>query len=45
MLNSVKSNDVVMEVMKNLLDFCGKVMVDNLCIGHLVEQVPFYLSL
>ncbi|XP_064405270.1 sister chromatid cohesion protein PDS5 homolog B-B-like [Halichondria panicea] len=39
MLNSVKSNDVVMEVMKNLLDFCGKVMVDNLCIGHLVEQV------
>ncbi len=42
MLNSVKTNDVVMEVMKNLLDFCGRVMVDNLCVEHLIEQVLFY---
>ncbi len=39
MLNKVNGNELVLGVMKNLLDFSGKVMFDGACVAFLVQQV------
>ncbi len=42
MLNKMNGNEQVLEVIKNLLDFSGKVMFDSASVVFLVEQVILY---